>query len=77
MKINISIENGRPTLHIKGKINSNTCNDLEKKLMDSIDSNCNVVLNFKEVDYISSAGLRVLLSGEKKAKAAGAGRHRP
>ncbi|RKY61262.1 MAG: anti-anti-sigma factor [Candidatus Neomarinimicrobiota bacterium] len=52
---------------IEGNLDSNTAGDLEKKLIPVIDpNNTRFILDFSELNYISSAGLRVLLSAAKK-----------
>ncbi len=55
-------------LSIEGRIDSGTSAELEKKLIALIDT-CQVkdiVMDFSAMDYISSAGLRVLLMAAKK-----------
>ena len=50
-----------------GNLDSNTAGDLEKQLIPQIDAGeTQFVLDFKKLDYISSAGLRVLLHAAKK-----------
>ena len=57
---------------LEGRLDSSTSSQLEKKLLDSLESGKkNMVIDFARVDYISSAGLRVLLMAAKKSKAAG------
>ncbi len=56
-------------LVVEGRIDSGTSALLEKKLLSMIDQGAekNIILDFKSMDYISSAGLRVLLMAAKKA----------
>jgi anti-anti-sigma factor len=56
-------------LTIEGKIDSATSAQLEKKLLTMIenDGEKNIVLDFSNMNYISSAGLRVLLMAAKRA----------
>jgi len=50
-----------------GRLDANTSPDLETKLMGIIDDGeKDIVINFEEIDYISSSGLRVLLMGAKR-----------
>ncbi|HHT9110878.1 MAG TPA: STAS domain-containing protein [Candidatus Brocadiaceae bacterium] len=57
-------------LDIDGQLNAITCNELEKRLNTLIDQGeKQFLLNFTGLDYISSAGLRVLLVAAKKLKA--------
>lgn len=52
---------------LEGNLDSNTSGDLEKRLIPAIDSNnTKFILDFSQLHYISSAGLRVLLSAAKK-----------
>lgn len=63
MEINKSINEKEMAVVIKGRLDTVTAPDLEKELiLDSVDS---LVLDFKELEYISSAGLRVLLASQK------------
>jgi len=67
-------ENGAWVLAPRGRIDGVTCRPFEQKLMSRIDSGpVAVVLDLAELDYLSSAGLRVLLMGAKRQKAAKAG----
>jgi anti-anti-sigma factor len=55
----------------KGRLDSNTSPVLEKALLERIDSGqTKVTIDFGAVDYISSAGLRVLLMAAKRTAAA-------
>lgn len=53
------------TVHLIGELNVKTSSILEEELTKSIVGMKKLVLNFAEVEYISSAGLRVLLAMEK------------
>lgn len=60
------IKNGNElTLKIEGSINTTTAPELESHISAAIDDISKLVLDFKEVSYISSAGLRVLLTTRK------------
>lgn len=54
-----------------GRLDTTTAPELEQKLKDSMDSAETLVLDFSKLDYISSAGLRVLLSAHKTMNAKG------
>ncbi len=56
-------------LVVEGRIDSGTSAELEKKLIALIDTDGvkDIVMDFSAMDYISSAGLRVLLMVAKKA----------
>jgi anti-anti-sigma factor len=65
-------EGGIAVLTPRGRIDSVTCKPFEQHLMGCIDGGeRRVIVDFAELDYISSAGLRVLLMGAKRQKAAG------
>ena len=46
-------------------MDTNTSPDLEKSLNESIPGVTELVMDFEKLDYISSAGLRVLLAAQK------------
>ncbi len=53
-------------LTIEGRLDSSTSSTLEKKLISMIeDGGKDIILDFTDMDYISSAGLRVLLMAAK------------
>ncbi len=59
-------------LRLKGRLDAITSSSTEKKIFDLIDSDSNkLLLDFNGVDYLSSAGMRILLSTTKKLKAEG------
>ena len=59
------------TIEIEGRLNTTTAPDLNKTINEDIADNENLVLDFKKLEYISSAGLRVLLSAQKKMQKLG------
>ena len=71
MNINIEKENGITILKIEGRLDTTSAPELEKAINDEGDALKNLVLDFKGVDYISSAGLRVLLTAQKKMNVQG------
>lgn len=57
---------------IMGRVDSATAPDVEKALQELLDSDRHqIVLDLQETDYMSSAGLRVLVSSLKTAKKSG------
>ncbi len=57
---------------VSGRVDSATAPDFEKTLQSLIRANrCQIVVDLKDVEYMSSAGLRGLVSGLKGAKAGG------
>lgn len=63
---------GQVTLiQVQGRVDSMTANQLGEALSKEIDGgNINVVLDLSSVDYMSSAGLREIVTALKKAKRA-------
>ena len=60
------------TLNVEGRIDANTAPQLESELNASLDGVTNLTLNLKDLAYISSAGLRVLLMAQKRMMKQGA-----
>lgn len=50
---------------VEGSLNTATAPELEEELKASLDGASELVIDFEKLDYISSAGLRVLLSAHK------------
>ena len=59
------------TVHIVGDLNIKTSPQLEEELTNSIGGVKKLLLDFTDVEYISSAGLRVLLGMEKAMRRQG------
>jgi anti-sigma B factor antagonist len=59
------------TIEIVGRLDTTTAPELDKTINGDIADVKNLVLNFKGLEYISSAGLRVLLSAQKKMQKIG------
>ena len=58
----VKTQNGSELLmEIEGGIDTTTAPELNEILSNSLDNIDSLILDFKKVDYISSAGLRVLL----------------
>ena len=58
-------------LQIEGRIDTNTSPDLQEAVLKAFQKRLHIVMDFKGVDYISSAGLRVILIGQKTADSKG------
>ena len=71
--MNIAVDkNGENlTISVEGRIDANTSNEFMNKINENLEGAKNVVIDFEKVEYISSAGLRVLLSTEKTMKGQG------
>ena len=64
MKINNQKEGTTLTMAIEGRIDTQTAPELEAAVKDSIEGIEHLVLDFAQVAYISSAGLRVVLAAQ-------------
>ena len=53
------------TVALEGRLDTMTAPELEAELKNSMDAAQSLVLDFAKLEYISSAGLRVLLSAHK------------
>ena len=52
-------------LALEGRLDTTTAPELEKELVTALEGVSELTLDFAGLDYISSAGLRVLLSTQK------------
>ena len=72
MQINKNLGGATLTLEIEGRIDTTTAPALEGELKRSVTSGVqNLIFDFAKVEYISSAGLRVLLAAQKVMKKQG------
>ena len=53
------------TVTLAGRLDTTTAPELEKELKASLDGLTTLIIDMTELEYISSAGLRVLLSAQK------------
>lgn len=58
-------------LALTGSLDNNTSNQLEAELSKSVEGITSLKFDFSALEYISSAGLRVLLSAHKKMQTQG------
>lgn len=62
LAISTSHQSSALVIHMKGRIDASSAKDLEQQCLGLIGTGeKNLILDFSEVDYISSAGLRVVL----------------
>ncbi len=66
MTINILTEEGKAVVALEGRLDTVTAPELEEKLNEFGDSIIDLVFDFSNLEYISSAGLRVMLLSQKK-----------
>lgn len=66
METNVNKEDSSTIVDIIGRIDTSTSTELEEVLLPIVEKENSVVLNFEKVEYISSVGLRLLLSAQKQ-----------
>ena len=71
MTIEIKRTAEETTIEIVGRLDTTTAPELDKTINRDIADTKNLVFNFKGLEYISSAGLRVLLGAQKKMQKIG------
>ena len=70
MKIDFNKNNGVLNIAIDGRLDTTTAPELESFIAENYDREGSIVIDCERLVYISSAGLRVLLSAQKKTKGA-------
>ena len=65
MKIEKSVKDGRVCYALEGRLDTTTAPELEEALKQGLEGATGLTMDFSKLDYISSAGLRVLLSAHK------------
>ena len=71
MTIEIKKNAAETILQIAGRLDTITAPTLDKTINEDIGETRNLILDLKSLEYISSAGLRVLLGAQKKMQKAG------
>ena len=66
MTIEIKRNTDELILALTGRLDTTTAPALDKTINENLDEIKSLILDFKCLEYISSAGLRVLLSAQKK-----------
>ena len=65
LNISKTINDDRMNIVLEGRLDTVTSQNLEEELKDSLDGVKELILDFGGLNYISSAGLRVLLATQK------------
>ena len=65
LNINKKTEDKTMTVALEGRLDTTTAPQLETELKSELADITSLVLDFEKLEYISSAGLRVLLSAQK------------
>lgn len=71
MTITVSRDDAGVILQVEGRVDTNTSPQLQAEILKQFQSVKALTLDFSQVPYISSAGLRALLIGQKTAAAKG------
>ena len=71
LNFNKTTENGKAAYTLEGRLDTVTAPDLEQALKETLPEVNELTLDFEKLEYISSAGLRVLLSAQKVMTAKG------
>ena len=71
MTIEIKRNAEETIIELVGRLDTTTAPALDKTINEDIGGTKNLVLNLKGLEYISSAGLRVILSAQKKMQKIG------
>lgn len=58
-------DNGKLSITLEGRLDTTTAPSLESELSSEFDSITDLTFDFEKLEYISSAGLRVLLTSQK------------
>jgi anti-sigma B factor antagonist len=69
MEIVKSLSDGKIILSVNGKLTAATTPEFDTAIEEALGESDALVLDFKEVSYLASAGLRVLVSAQKKLSA--------
>ena len=65
MKINQTLNGAELTIALVGELNSATAPELDDFISKSLNGVQTLIFEFKDLSYISSAGLRILLTSKK------------
>ena len=72
MEIKINQEEKGTVVKLFGRLDGVTCPELQEKLVQLLENHSDkIIIDLEELDYVSSAGLRVLLLSQKKIKQIG------
>ena len=66
MKIDKTKQESKLVIELEGRLDTTTAPQLEEALKGELEGITSLVMDFKKLEYISSAGLRILLSTQKK-----------
>lgn len=70
MKLEVKSQGNKMEVTLEGRMDTTTAPEFEKEIFPQLDGITELILNFADLDYLSSAGLRALLSCQKRMNAA-------
>ena len=65
LNIKKNLDDTKLTVYLEGRLDTTTAPQLEESMKESINGVTELIMDFEKLEYISSAGLRVLLSCQK------------
>lgn len=65
MTIDTNKNGATATVALTGRLDTTTAPELESSLKDTLDGCTELIFDFSKLEYVSSAGLRVLLAAQK------------
>lgn len=65
MNISKTADGGKLTLALEGRLDTTTAPQLEAEIKSGLEGVTDLELDFSRLEYLSSAGLRVLLAAQK------------
>jgi anti-sigma B factor antagonist len=71
MEITKSFSEDKVILALNGKISAASAGEFNAAVEEALGERSVLILDFKDVDYLASAGLRVLVGAQKKTRASG------
>ena len=71
MNINVKKSTEEIIIEVEGRLDTTTAPNLDQAINEVVNNTKKLVLDIKALEYISSAGLRVLLSAQKKMQKTG------
>ena len=66
MTITKNQDGSKLTIQLDGRLDTGTAPQLDKDLKESLEGITELIMDFEKLSYVSSAGLRVILSTQKK-----------
>lgn len=66
MKLNITEQGNNVIFSLEGRLDTTTFSEFETALAPYLDGRVNLIIDFEKLEYLSSAGLRVILRTQQK-----------